>query len=153
MLYVGQAHRGPAPVGSRPERTGGLQEAQGGRPHVGPGYHTFQAAQAQTRSQMVDTSHSGFYFKLGSVRLRERITPRTRQDKTLSCRGLPCVHAEEAGRHHRTIRSDGRVCPQRDGVMDMWRKASLRLVVSEDVRRVERDYVSAGVFRAVFSRL
>jgi hypothetical protein len=38
-------------------------------------------------------------------------------------------------------------------VMDMRRKASLRLVVSEDVRRVERDYVSAGVLRAVFSRL
>jgi hypothetical protein len=37
--------------------------------------------------------------------------------------------------------------------MDMRRKASLRPVVSEDVRRVERDYVSSGVSRAVFSRL
>jgi hypothetical protein len=37
--------------------------------------------------------------------------------------------------------------------MDMRRKALLRLVISQNVRRVERDYVSTCVFRAVFSRL
>jgi hypothetical protein len=39
---------------------------------------------------------------------------------------------------------------EREHVMDMRRKASLRNAVSEDVRRVECDYVSACVFSPVF---
>jgi hypothetical protein len=36
--------------------------------------------------------------------------------------------------------------------MDMRPKASLWIIESEDVRRVERDYVSACVFSPVFRR-
>jgi hypothetical protein len=41
---------------------------------------------------------------------------------------------------------------EREHVMSMRRRASLRNAVSEDVRRVERDYVSACVFSPVFRR-